>query len=491
MKWNISPQSWPKIRVAAGVIALLLAGLSYPLWWGPLSTWIDSTLATRRAGAVGGGPAEPQPISGGATDAVESLKLTPQARRNLGLTAEYLQPVELTTYWRSITVPAVVVAKPGRSQIFVASPLNGVVTHVHAVTGEAVVPGELLFEIRLTYEDLVDTQTQYLKTISELQVETREIARLEVATKSGAISGKALLDRRYAKEKLEALLRSQREALRLHGLSERQVDAIESEGKLLGDLQVVAPDIDRHGEEELRLSQNHYHPVSFGQLLDAPRAEPRPRRPLVIDQLQVHKGQAVVSGDTLCTLSDYSHLFIRGKAFEQDVAAIAAAVEQGWTVEAAFPTANGQTTIGGLKIAFVDNAIDPATRTLSMFVELPNEVLRDDENADGQRFITWKYRLGQRLEIRVPVEKWENQIVLPVDAVVKQGAEWFVFQANGQRFDRIPVHVQHRDQHSVVIANDGSIFAGDVIAHRSAHQMQMAIKNRSGGAVDPHAGHSH
>ncbi|MEZ6075346.1 MAG: efflux RND transporter periplasmic adaptor subunit [Pirellulaceae bacterium] len=162
-----------------------------------------------------------------------SIELTPQARLNLGLTEEYLQPIRLQSYQRTITVPAVVAAKPGRSQIIVSSPLNGVVTHVHAVTGEAVMPGELLFEVRLTYEDLVETQTQYLKTISELEVEAREIERLEKVTQSGAISGKVLLDRRYAKEKLEALLRSQREALRLHGLSDRQVDAIGNDGRLL------------------------------------------------------------------------------------------------------------------------------------------------------------------------------------------------------------------------------------------------------------------
>jgi hypothetical protein len=53
------------------------------------------------------------------------------------------------------------------------------------------------------------------------------------------------------------------------------------------------------------------------------------------------------------------------------------------------------------------------------------------------------------------------------------------------------VHVQYRDQTSVVIANDGSLFTGDVVAMRSAHQMQMALKNKSGGGVDPHAGHNH
>ena len=242
---------------------------------------------------------------GAAVASATTLDLSPQALLNLGLKSDFLRPVELTTYLRSITLPAVLVPKPGRSQIIVTSPLNGIITHVHAVTGEAVKSGDLLIEVRLTYEDLVETQTQYLKTISELAVENREIARLDEATKSGAISGKSLLERRYAKDKLEALIKSQREGLRLHGLSDRQIDAIGTDGKLLRDLKIVAPDIDRHGDnEELRLSQNVIQRVSFQGQDALPRQNVSPEaklkthsdRVLVIDDLRVNKGQAVIAG---------------------------------------------------------------------------------------------------------------------------------------------------------------------------------------------------
>ncbi|MEO8271531.1 MAG: HlyD family efflux transporter periplasmic adaptor subunit, partial [Aureliella sp.] len=333
-------------------------------------------------------------------------------------------------------------------------------------------------------------QTAYLKTISELQVESREIARLEEATQSGAISGKLLLERHYAKEKLEAFARSQREALRMHGLSDRQVDAIGSNGKLLRDLKIVAPDVDQHHEEEeLRLSRLPTRPVAFHQ----PTAQPAhdQQKPLVIDDLQVHKGQAITAGEKLCVLSDYSQMFIEGKAFENDITAITDAASKGWNVDAVFSGSNGRAVIPNLKLVFVSNSIDAVSRTLSLFVELPNEIVRDETNDEGQRFIAWKYRLGQRLELRVPVEEWENQIVLPVDAVVKDGADWFVFQQNGRNFSRVPIHVRYRDQSTVVIANDGSIYPGDIVATRAAHQMQMAIKNKSGGGADPHAGHNH
>lgn len=501
MRLNLSKLPWRAIRFVVGLVVVIAVVATYSMWWPPVSNLIDKTLASQRGNAgdedaghdenAPGHVAHDEPAAGATAS---SLELSQQARMNLGLTDEYLRPVELSTYRRSITVPAVIVAKPGRSAIVVSSPLNGVVTHVHAVTGEAVMPGDLLFEVRLTYEDLVETQTAYLKTISELEVENREIARLEEATQSGAISGKLLLERRYAKEKLEAFAKSQREALRMHGLSDRQVDAIGTDGKLLRDLQIVAPNVDTHDDkEELRLSQNLFHNASFTQTSAPPQPDSHQHelKPLVIDGLQILKGQAITAGEKLCTLSDYTQLFIEGKAFENDITAITEAAARGWNVDALISGSSGQEIVRGLKLAFVSNSIDETSRTLSMFVELPNEVVRDETNSQGQRFLSWKYRLGQRMELRVPVEEWDKQIVLPVDAVVKDGADWFVFVQNGKNFSRVPVHIRFRDQNSAVIANDGSIYPGDIVAHKAAHQMQMAIKNKSGGGADPHAGHNH
>ncbi len=482
-KFKFPAIPWRGIRLI-GMLALLVgAALTYQRWWPPLSQWIDRTMAATRP------KASEAEAEAHAHNSVESLELSPQARSNLGLTPEFLRPISLTTYRRSISVPAVVAPRPGRTQIHVSTPLTGVITHVHAVTGEAVMPGTLLFEIRLTHEELVTSQTEFLQLLGELEVENREIVRLEGVAQSGAVSGKTLLERRYAKEKLEARLNAQREALKLHGLSDGQVDRIAEERHLLRDLQIVAPSTDEHAQgEELRLSMKNVRPVSYGHQPQEESGEPRP---LIIEHLDVHKGQAVSAGDQLCTLVDFSRLFIEGQAFEKDSGAIGAATTNGWSVTAVFSEEASERTLENLKLAFVENSIDPESRALSFFVDLPNELVRDETNNEKQRFVSWKFRPGQRLQIRVPVEEWVDQIVLPVDAAVKDGADWFVFLQNGDHFDRIAVHVKYRDQTNVVIANDGSIYPGDVAALKSAHRMQMALKNKSGGAVDPHAGHQH
>jgi hypothetical protein len=38
---------------------------------------------------------------------------------------------------------------------------------------------------------------------------------------------------------------------------------------------------------------------------------------------------------------------------------------------------------------------------------------------------------------------------------------------------------------------DLDVFPGDRIALSAAQQLQLALKNKSGGAIDPHAGHNH
>ena len=479
---------WSRIRLAAAAVAVVITVITCTWWWPRLNVWVETTTSSMR------GQPESEPEAGAheeahaGHDAANSLELSDTALRNLGLTAEFLRPVAITTFRRTISIPAVVVERPGRTEVHVSAPLSGVVTHVHAVTGEAVEPGTLLFEIRLTHEELVTSQTEFLKSLGELEVEEAEVRRLKDTTATGAIAGKTLLERQYARDRLLASIRAQREALKLHGLSDRHIDDITRDRKLLRSLHVVAPDMDVHAhDEELRLNAqvapSQIHPVDL-------TATSR-TNPLIIDQLSVDKGQAVNAGDKLCVVSDFSKLFIEGQAFDQDSTAVSTALDNNWPVTAVFPGPDGDVRVDDLRIGFLGTEVDRASRSLSCFVDLPNTVSRDVTNADGQRFVSWKFRPGQRLQVLVPVEEWANEIVLPIDAVVREGADWFVFQQNGSHFDRKAVHVKYRDPTSAVIANDGSIFPGDVVALRCAHQMQMAIKNKSGAGADPHAGHNH
>ncbi len=395
-------------------------------------------------------------------DEVNSIELSPQARKNIGLKEG---KVELSDFVKTVTVPSIVVERPGRSVLQVTAPLTGVVQKIFVIQGEVVAPGQKLFELRLTHEEVVQAQAEMLRTVEELAVNEREIERLRTVTGIGGVAAKTLLERQYEQQKLQAALRAQRQTLRLHGLSQEQIDQIEQSKMLLQTLTVLAP-------------------LGAGASSSSPG--------LQLESLQVSQGQYVKAGDTLAVLLDQSELFIEGNAFERDADEINRAAAEGWPVAASIEVDEGKSNaIPGLEILYVSNQVNVDTRTLHFYVRLPNERLRERTTPDGHRFVTWRYRPGQRMQLEVPVETWQDRIVLPAEATAQEGPEVYVFAANGDHFDRRPVHVEYRDAKHVVVANDGSIFPGDTLALSAAQQLQLALKNKSGGGIDPHAGHSH
>ncbi len=408
---------WIKIRLAVGLLVLIAAAVSSSFWYPAVSQFVDSTIQSAQHKSADSEHADSHDDHGNHEDGdhahaghdeSSSLELSSTALRNLGLTSDYLKPVTLSTFYRSITVPAIVAARPGRTQIEVSTPLTGVVTHVHAVTGENSDSWHTAVRNSPDTRRTRHSSNRFSADLGELEVEKLEIVRLESAAESGAISGRSLLERKYARDRLEAHIRAQREALRLHGLSDRQIDEIASQRKLLMSLSVVTPEIDTHDhKDELRLSNRAVTPVSYSLEEDHDADHP-----LAIGDLRVRKGQSVQAGETLCVVSDLEELFIEGQAFEQDGPALTRAIENGWTVTAIFPGEPDDEIVTGLPIAFVGNEVDPHARTLPCFVHLQNSIVRDQQNESGQRFVSWKYRPGQRLQLRIPVEEWKDQIMV-------------------------------------------------------------------------------
>ena len=135
--------------------------------------------------------------------------------------------------------------------------------------------------------------------------------------------------------------------------------------------------------------------------------------------------------------------------------------------------------------------MDTLSRALHFYIKLPNKVTRDITTENDIRYINWKYRPGERVNLKVQVDQWNDQIVVPKDGIVQDGAEYYVFLKKGNTFTKIPVHVLYNDQDWYVIENDGSLKLGWKIAFSGAYQIYTALKNNSGGGMDPHAGHNH
>lgn len=393
-----------------------------------------------------------------------SIELSDKGLKNIGFVPLVIRPTE---YARALSLPAIVVERPGRSQKYITAPLTGLVTDIHAVTGEAVGPNEPLFEMRLTHEELVTAQTDYLQTQASLDVVRRELNRLQGLGK-GVIAGKRILEQQYEEQRLRSSLMAEEQALLLHGLTQAQVDGIRQTKQLFRSVTVFSPE-HRHSDE-----------VCEGPHL------------FTVQRLGIAEGEQIEVGRELAVLADHCALHVEATAFEDDASAIRSAAQEGWSVTARLMQSDSEEgVVRGLEVLYVADQIDPQSRALKVFFRLPNQVAYEKSLPGGKRFLEWRYKPGQRLQISIPVETWDDQLVVSTTAVVDEGGESYVYRQNGDHFDQVPVHVVHRDQSALVIANDGALFAGDVIAGQGAFQMHLALKNKAGGGVDPHAGHNH
>ena len=471
MSHDNSPKPTKHLRLAAGGLLLIIAAVAVvtrAAWWPDVESTVHTAeddhdphddLAAHDPHDDQAG----QNAHAGHDDAT-SIELSQNGLKNIGY-----RPFEVSlgAFVRKLALPAIVAERPGRSRIHITAPITGVVTEIHAVEGQAVEADSPMFEQRLTHEELVTAQRDYLHTAESLDVVNREIARLE-SLGEGVVAGRRILEQKYEKQKLEASLRAEQQALMVHGFTQEQVESMLESHQLLRKFVICAPD---HAHVCESCQGDHlFH----------------------VQRLAVAQGQQVATGQELAVVADHCELFVEGLAFEDDATGLRRAARSGWEIDADLLLGNEPTSsVKGLKLLYLADRIDPDSRAFRFYLRLPNEVVLDQTTDDGRRFIEWRFKPGQRMQLEVPVEKWEEQIVLPLAAVVDEAGEAYVFQQNGDHFDRVSVHVVYRDQKSAVVANNGILFPGDIVAGQGAYQMHLALKNKTGGGIDPHAGHNH
>lgn len=402
------------------------------------------------------------------------LRLSEQARRNLGLTAG---AARIQAWWRSIQIPGAIVDRPGQSDRGVTSPAVGVVAQIHAFPGQVVYPGERLFTLRLFSEYLQNTQKELFAATNEIQLLQAEQDRLAPVAQSGGVPQAKLIDISNQISRQQALIQSHRQDLLTRGLAPEQIAKIAS-GEFVSIVDVVAPPLTQSAEF-----------AEASTTSESPDNAADEFRAYEVHELKVELGQQVQAGQLLAMLANHRVLYIEGHAFKREAPWLERAAQNGWpvTVEFAEDDPQGWPQVDQrFEIRFLANTIDPENRTFDFFIPLTNQS-RSYQKADAT-FLVWRFRPGQRVRLHVPVEEMQNVLVLPSDGVVREGPEAFVFQQNGDLFNRIPVHVLHEDRTRIVIANDGSVTPGLYLAQNSAASLNRVLKAQaaSGMRADVH-----
>ncbi|MEQ8791710.1 MAG: efflux RND transporter periplasmic adaptor subunit [Pirellulaceae bacterium] len=400
------------------------------------------------------------------------LEVSPAAQKSQGIRVE---PLRRSDYGRSLPIPGVVAPIHGVTYQDVITKTSGEVTRIFALEGQIVKAGAPLFEISLTHQEAIQHQIDLLEALAQVEVANAEIARLEQLERSnpGGLAGAKLLQQRYELRHLQHTVESRRQILGLLGLSQHDVDQL----------------IDRHRRPHSETTDadpagHGVSPLIDTVVIHAPPAEdPSVGGPLlfVVENLAVRQGQHVDVGVTLCRLGEYRRLYIEGQAYQRDLDAVRQAMVERWGVAAVLPSAiDGSRTLENLPIVYIDSAIDLETRATRFFVELDNTLATPPESME-RPFADWRFRVGQRLELRVPTERFRQKLVVPAEAVAQDGLENYVFQVSGDRFVRRPVQIEYRDENRVVLAEGQSVAEGVRIAMSGAYQLQLALLNRAAG----------
>ena len=409
------------------------------------------------------------------------IALSPTAAKTIGLDDSAVVTVKVTDYYKSFSFPAVVVERPGFSTITVPSPISGVVTKIYHETGVAVEPGEPLFDVLLNQQESVRVQTEFLTLLKKRNI---NVGELERAGLDPLFVPRQRRELEYEKIQIDSEIGIQENMLLLQGLSETDItESLKKDGNIIRTVTVYAPPF----ENEVDVASAAH--------------EGEEEHIFTIDELFVSVGKNIAVGDSLCQLTDYCKLAIKGKVFAVNERILVDALTDKRRVTATFEGNGNRETVKDLALRSIDNKIDTESGTLFGYVDLKNQFTSYEVHGEHsiRRYIKWYFKPGQRCELHVEVEPLPNCIVLPIGAVAKDFQEMYVFEWVGNENDKkiwrkTPVHVLYQTKDIVAIANDGSLFPGAQVALRGANFILAAIdaanQKGTGGGVQ-HGDHVH
>ena len=443
----------PVLRVFTVLLILAAAGAGA---WTQRHRWQKPEADAHEPHAAGGsGPVE-----------IRSVRLSEEAVRGLDLQCA---EARLEDYPKVIEVPGVMIDAPGRARA-VSFPIAGVVAKVHVTPGEAVRSGDPLFTVQLASEFVQSTQTDLARSAKDLVV---AVTRRDLTAKlvaAGTTREVALIEDENRVRGLTAQVEGHRRQLALFGLNAEQVKRAEA-GDSVTEVVVVVPPTNPPTP-----STSDPTPFAFE-----------------VESIAVAQGQGVTAGQLLARLADYRELLIEGQAFESEAGLVADATGEARPVGVDFLEPAPKVPAHETKLVIRSvGKTDPATRTFAFYAALTNEAKPYERG--GKTYLAWRYRPGRQVRLRVPTGTIPKVIVLPAGAVVREGADAFVFRQNGDAFDRKAVVIVAEDRLNVAIAPGNGIEAGVSVLRNNAAAVNRALKAaqaRGMGGTGGKKGHWH
>lgn len=365
---------WTVLAATALVLLAVGAGATYM----GLRSIRETPLSSEDHAAMGG----PRPPSSGPmTDAPLPdvvVPLTKEAADRAGVTV-----TAVTTGAASGGLRAPAVVEPNAYKLVAVTPLvSGRITQVTAELGQHVRQGQTIAEIYSP--DLAESQTRYIAARAELEAHERELARTEKLVKIGSASRQELERIQAEHTSRRAGLQSAASRLRLLGLSDRAIEALDP-----------------------------------GQALDATIGVPAPIAGVVTERM-ANVGLNVDQASKLFTVVDLSTVWVVADVYEKDFARARIGAPARVTTSA-YP----DLVLQGY-VSYIDPQVSPSSRTAKVRIEVPNA--------------RYELRLGMFVEALLGGDGDGNALLVPDSAVQHVGDRSVVYlvdpQTTGQFIER-------------------------------------------------------
>jgi RND family efflux transporter MFP subunit len=220
--------------------------------------------------------------------------------------------------------------------------------------------------------DLAQAKSNWLQAKIQLKIDSDNLARTRELYKANVISEKSVIDAESAVIKDQASLEAAYQQLLIFGLKQNEIDDIEHQiGKQRMDYVITAP---RSG---------------------------------VISEKDVSGGEIATPGNNLFVIADTKTLWIVGDVYEKDVSRI----KLGQPMEVFFTSEPDRPRL--CKINWISPVLDPNTHAVHIQGVL--------DNSDGH-ILSDMY-----CTIIVTISEGKDSIIVPADAVVRDGTDAFVF----------------------------------------------------------------
>lgn len=334
-------------------------------------------------------------VSSGPTVALDLIPLAPEQQKAFGIALATPQAAGETLTRR---YPAKVTV-PNPQMRVVSAPQSGVLSALLVAEGEQVAAGQVLAEIRSP--ELVDTQSQYLESVTRLDLAESELKRDQMLHREGVIAERRLLETQAKQRELATQVEQRRQLLALAGLSAEAIDTLTRTRELTSVLPVQAPIAG-----------------------------------VVLEQM-VSTGQAVAAAAPLYRVAELRPLWVEVHVPVDRVEAL---------------------TVGG-------RVLLPAIGTHGEIITIGRMVHEEDQGVLVRAEVTQgteRLRPGQFVEVQLTRAADETGWRVPASALVRHAGAAYLFAARTGGFAAVPVTVLGEEEKSVVVA--GALGQEDQVA---------------------------